>query len=213
MIKKKKDKKPKKERKKLTKKQKILVIIIAIVLGAGAYFLGTVVTKTYLNNKKKEDQKIDFEEMTKLETIKSVSIDKLVSSYNELLTANNLDKYKIHKDKINKKDTLYEYTTNNITYVFQVKNKKVEIMTIYYKEENDDTKEIIKLAMQANNSELTDEDVTNIYDSIIKTRTNKEEDGAKVSEYFQYKGIEANLKETVIGDKSIYQFRIGRITE
>ena len=213
MIKKKKDKKSKKERKKLTKKQKILVIIIAIVLGAGAYFLGTVVTKTYLNNKKKEDQKIDFEEMTKLETIKSVSIDKLVSSYNALLTANNLDKYKIHKDKINKKDTLYEYTTNNITYVFQVKNKKVEIMTIYYKEENDDNKEIIKLAMQANNSELTDEDVTNIYDSIIKTRTNKEEDGAKVSEYFQYKGIEANLKETVIGDKSIYQFRIGRITE
>ncbi len=213
MIKKKKDKKPKKERKKLTKKQKILVIIIAIVLGAGAYFLGTVVTKTYLNNKKKEDQKIDFEEMTKLETIKSVSIDKLVSSYNDLLTANNLDKYKIDKDKINKKDILYEYTTNNITYVFQVKNKKGEIMTIYYKEENDDTKEIIKLAMQANNSKLTDEDVTNMYDSIIKTRTNKEEDGAKVSEYFQYKGIEANLKETVIGDKSIYQFRIGRITE
>lgn len=213
MIKKKKDKKPKKERKKLTKKQKILVIIIAIFLGVGAYFLGTVVTKTCLNNKKKEDQKIDFEEMTKLETIKSVSIDKLVSSYNELLTAKKLDKYKIDKDKINKKDTLYEYTTNNITYVFQVKNKKVEIMTIYYKEENDDTKEIIKLAMQANNSELTDEDVTNMYDSIIRTRTNKEEDGAKVSEYFQYKGIEANLKETVIGDKSIYQFRIGRITE
>ena len=46
-------------------------------------------------------------------------------------------------------------------------------MTIYYKEENDDTKEIIKLAMQANNSKLTDEDVTNMYDSIIKTRTNK----------------------------------------
>ena len=213
MIKKKKDKKPKKERKKLTKKQKILVIIIAIVLGVGAYFLGTVVTKTYLNNKKKEDQKIDFEEMTKLETIKSVSIDKLVSSYNDLLTAKKLDKYKIDKDKINKKDILYEYTTNNITYVFQVKNKKVEIMTIYYKEENDDTKEIIKLAMQANNSGLTDEDVTNMYDSIIKTRTNKEEDGTKVSEYFQYKGIEANLKETIIGDKSIYQFRIGRITE
>ena len=213
MIKKNKDKKQKKERRKLTKKQKIIVIIIAIILGIGAYFLGTVVTKTYLNNKKKEDQKIDFSEMTKLETIKNVSIDKLVSNYNKLLADKNLDKYKIDSSKLDKKDTLYEYTTNNITYVFQVNKNKVEIMTIYYKEENDDTKELIKLAMQANNSELTDEDVTNMYDSIIRTRTNKEEDGAKVSEYFQYKGIEANLKETVIGNKSIYQFRIGRITE
>ena len=213
MIKKNKDKKQKKERRKLTKKQKIIVIIIAIILGIGAYFLGTVITKTYLNNKKKEDQKIDFSEMTKLETIKNVSIDKLVSNYNKLLADKNLDKYKIDSSKLDKKDTLYEYTTNNITYVFQVNKNKVEIMTIYYKEENDDTKELIKLAMQANNSELTDEDVTNMYDSIIRTRTNKEEDGAKVSEYFQYKGIEANLKETVIGNKSIYQFRIGRITE
>lgn len=213
MIKKNKDKKQKKERRKLTKKQKIIIIIIAIILGAGAYFLGTVVTKTYLNNKKKEDQKIDFSEMTKLETIKNVSIDKLVSNYNKLLADKNLDRYKIDSNKLDKKDTLYEYTTNNITYVFQVNKNKVEIMTIYYKEENDDTKELIKLAMQANNSELTDEDVTNMYDSIIRTRTNKEEDGAKVSEYFQYKGIEANLKETVIGNKSIYQFRIGRITE
>lgn len=213
MIKKNKDKKQKKERRKLTKKQKIIVIIIAIILGIGAYFLGTVITKTYLNNKKKEDQKIDFSEMTKLETIKNVSIDKLVSTYNKLLADKNLDKYKIDSNKLDKKDTFYEYTTNNITYVFQVNKNKVEIMTIYYKEENDDTKELIKLAMQANNSELTDEDVTNMYDSIIRTRTNKEEDGAKVSEYFQYKGIEANLKETVIGNKSIYQFRIGRITE
>ena len=213
MIKKNKDKKQKKERRKLTKKQKIIVIIIAIILGTGAYFLGTVITKTYLNNKKKEDQKIDFSEMTKLETIKNVSIDKLVSNYNKLLADKNLDKYKIDSNKLDKKDTLYEYTTNNITYVFQVNKNKVEIMTIYYKEENDDTKELIKLAMQANNSELTDEDVTNMYDSIIRTRTNKEEDGAKVSEYFQYKGTEANLKETVIGNKSIYQFRIGRITE
>ncbi len=73
--------------------------------------------------------------MTKLETIKNVSIDKLVSNYNKLLADKNLDKYKIDSSKLDKKDTLYEYTTNNITYVFQVNKNKVEIMTIYYKEE------------------------------------------------------------------------------
>lgn len=52
-----------------------------------------------------------------------------------------------------------------------------------------------------------------IYDSVIRTRDNEKKDNSKTSEYFQYKGIEANLKETINGDKSIYQFRIGRITE
>ena len=51
-------------------------------------------------------------------------------------------------------------------------------------------------------------------ESIIRrTRDNEEKENSKTSEYFQYKGIEANLKETINGDKSIYQFRIGRITE
>ena len=48
-------------------------------------------------------------------------------------------------------------------------------------------------------------------DEILKD--NEKKDNSKTSEYFQYKGIEANLKETINGDKSIYQFRIGRITE
>ena len=151
--------------------------------------------------------------MTKLETIKNISIDKLITNYNKLLNEAGLDKYNILKEKLTKKENLYEYTTNNITYVFQVEKKNVQITTIYYKEENDDNKEIIKLAIKANNSDLTDEDINNIYDSIIKTRANKEENNTKTSEYFQYKGIETNLKETIVGDKSIYQFRIGRITE
>ena len=86
-------------------------------------------------------------------------------------------------------------------------------MSIYYKEESDTTKEIIKAFLKANNNSLEDEDITMIYDSVIRTRDNEEKDNSKTSEYFQYKGIEANLKETINGDKSIYQFRIGRITE
>ncbi len=212
-MKRKKEKKIKKEKKKLTKKQLIVLIIITIILGIGAYFLGTTLTKSYLDKKQKKANEIDFEEMTKLETIKNISIDKLITNYNKLLNEAGLDKYNILKEKLTKKENLYEYTTNNITYVFQVEKKNVQIMTIYYKEENDDNKEIIKLAIKANNSDLTDEDINNIYDSIIKTRANKEENNTKTSEYFQYKGIETNLKETIVGDKSIYQFRIGRITE
>lgn len=212
-MKRKKEKKIKKEKKRLTKKQLIVLIIITIILGIGAYFLGTTLTKSYLDKKQKKANEIDFEEMTKLETIKNISIDKLITNYNKLLNGAGLDKYNILKEKLTKKESLYEYTTNNITYVFQVEQKNVQIMTIYYKEENNDNKEIIKLAIKANNSDLTDEDINNIYDSIIKTRANKEENNTKTSEYFQYKGIETNLKETIVGDKSIYQFRIGRITE
>ena len=212
-MKRKKEKKIKKEKKKLTKKQLIVLIIITIILGIGAYFLGTTLTKSYLDKKQKKANEIDFEEMTKLETIKNISIDKLITNYNKLLNEAGLDKYNILKEKLTKKENLYEYTTNNITYVFQVEKKNVQITTIYYKEENDDNKEIIKLAIKANNSDLTDEDINNIYDSIIKTRANKEENNTKTSEYFQYKGIETNLKETIVGDKSIYQFRIGIITE
>lgn len=212
-MKRKKEKKIKKEKKKLTKKQLIVLIIITIILGIGAYFLGTTLTKSYLDKKQKKANEINFEEMTKLETIKNISIDKLITNYNKLLNEAGLDKYNILKEKLTKKENLYEYTTNNITYVFQVEKKNVQITTIYYKEENDDNKEIIKLAIKANNSDLTDEDINNIYDSIIKTRANKEENNTKTSEYFQYKGIETNLKETIVGDKSIYQFRIGRITE
>ena len=112
-----------------------------------------------------------------------------------------------------KKDSFYEYTTNNITYVFQVTNNSVDIMSIYYKEENDEVKEIIKLAIKANNDNLSDEDINMVYDSVIRTRNNKEENNSKTSEYFQYKGLETSLKETILTDKSLYQFRIGRITE
>lgn len=205
--------KKKKNTKKLTNKQKIILVLITIILGVGAYFLGTILTKNYLNKKNMVNKDIDFSEMTKLETVDSISLDKLIKQYNKVLTENNLASYGIDYDNLSKKNNLYEYTINNVTYVFQTTNKKVEIMTIYYKEENDDIKEIIKLAMKANNENLSDEDVTSIYDNIIKTRDNEEKDNYKTSQFFQYKGIETSLKETINGDKSIYQFRIGRITE
>ena len=81
----------------------------------------------------------------------------------------------------------------------------------YMSREN--AKELIKYALKANNEELEDGDITMLYDSIINTRNNEEKNGAKISEYYQYKGLETNLKETIIGNKSIYQFRIGRIKE
>lgn len=195
------------------KKKKIILILVAIVLGIGSYFLATSLTKSYLDKESKKDTKIDFSEMTKLETSKDISLEKLIKKYNKFLKDNNLSDYVIDQKKLDKKESFYEYTTNNITYVFQVTNKSVDIMTIYYKEENDITKELIKYALKANNEELEDGDITMLYDSIINTRNNEEKNGAKISEYYQYKGLETNLKETIIGNKSIYQFRIGRIKE
>ena len=195
------------------KKKKIILILVAIVLGISSYFLATSLTKSYLDKESKKDTKIDFSEMTKLETSNDISLEKLIKKYNKFLNDNNLGDYVINQKKLDRKESFYEYTTNNITYVFQVTNKSVDIMTIYYKEENDITKELIKYALKANNEELEDGDITMLYDSIINTRNNEEKNGAKISEYYQYKGLETNLKETIIGNKSIYQFRIGRIKE
>lgn len=195
------------------KKKKIILILVAIVLGISSYFLATSLTKSYLDKESKKDTKIDFSEMTKLETSKDISLEKLIKKYNKFLNDNNLGDYVINQKKLDRKESFYEYTTNNITYVFQVTDKSVDIITIYYKEENDITKELIKYALKANNEELEDGDIAMLYDSIINTRNNEEKNGAKISEYYQYKGLETNLKETIIGNKSIYQFRIGRIKE
>ena len=195
------------------KKKKIILILVAIVLGITSYFLATSLTKSYLDKESKKDTKIDFSEMTKLETSKDISLEKLIKKYNKFLNDNNLGDYVINQKKLDRKESFYEYTINNITYVFQVTNKSVDIMTIYYKEENDITKELIKYALKANNEELEDGDIAMLYDSIINTRNNEKKNGAKISEYYQYKGLETNLKETIIGNKSIYQFRIGRIKE
>ena len=195
------------------KKKKIILILVAIVLGISSYFLATSLTKSYLDKESKKDTKLDFSEMTKLETSKDISLEKLIKKYNKFLNDNNLGDYVINQKKLDRKESFYEYTINNITYVFQVTNKSVDIMTIYYKEENDITKELIKYALKANNEELEDGDIAMLYDSIINTRNNEEKNGAKISEYYQYKGLETNLKETIIGNKSIYQFRIGRIKE
>lgn len=205
--------KKKETKKKLNKKDKIIIVLLAIILGLCSYLLGTNITKNYLDKQKKESDKIDFSEMSKLETIKNISLTKLLENYNDIIKEKGLKNYQVNSKNLEKKDNLYEYTTDDITFIFQVDNKYVSIMSIYYKEENDTTKEVIKAFLKANNDSLEDEDITMIYDSIIRTRDNEEKDNSKISEYFQYKGIEANLKETINGDKSIYQFRIGRITE
>ncbi len=205
--------KKKKTKKKFNKKDKIIIVLLAIILGFCSYLLGANITKKYLDKQKKESDKIDFSEMSKLETIKNISLTKLLENYNNIIKEKDLESFKVNSKNLEKKDNLYEYTINDITFVFQVDNKYVSVMSIYYKEESDTTKEIIKAFLKANNNTLEDEDITMIYDSIIRTRDNEEKDNSKISEYFQYKGIEANLKETINGDKSIYQFRIGRITE
>ena len=205
--------KKKKAKKSLNKKDKIIIVLLAIILGFCSYLLGTNITKKYLDKQKKESEKIDFSEMSKLETIKNISLTKLLENYNNIIKEKDLESYQVNSKNLEKKDNLYEYTTNGITFVFQTDNKNVSVMSIYYKEESDTTKEIIKAFLKANNNSLEDDDIKMIYDSVIRTRDNEEKDNSKTSEYFQYKGIEANLKETINGDKSIYQFRIGRITE
>ena len=198
--------KKKKAKKSLNKKDKIIIVLLAIILGFCSYLLGTNITKKYLDKQKKESEKIDFSEMSKLETIKNISLTKLLENYTNIIKEKDLESYQVNSKNLEKKDNLYEYTTNGITFVFQTDNKNVSVMSIYYKEESDTTKEIIKAFLKANNNSLEDEDIKMIYD-------NEEKENSKTSEYFQYKGIEANLKETINGDKSIYQFRIGRITE
>ena len=205
--------KKKKTKKSLNKKDKIIIVLLAIILGFCSYLLGTNMTKKYLDKQKKESEKIDFSELSKLETIMNISLPKLLENYINIIKEKDLASYQVNSKNLEKKDNLYEYTTNGITFVFQTDNKNVSVMSIYYKEESDTTKEIIKAFLKANNNSLEDEDITMIYDSVIRTRDNEEKDNSKTSEYFQYKGIEANLKETINGDKSIYQFRIGRITE
>lgn len=205
--------KKKKAKKSLNKKDKIIIVLLAIILGFCSYLLGTNITKKYLDKQKKESEKIDFSEMSKLETIKNISLTKLLENYNNIIKEKDLESYQVNSKNLEKKDNLYEYTTNGITFIFQTDNKNVSVMSIYYKEESDTTKEIIKAFLKANNNSLEDENIKMIYDSVIRTRDNEEKDNSKTSEYFQYKGIEANLKETINGDKSIYQFRIGRITE
>lgn len=208
MMSRKKDKK-----KQFTKKDKLIIILIAVILGTCSYLLGINITKNYLDKKEKANDEINFSEMSKLETIKNISLTKLVKNYNDIIKDKDMVNYQIDYKNLEKKDKLYEYITNSITFVFQVDNKYVSVMSIYYREESETIKEVIKALLKANNSSLEDEDITMIYDSIIRTRDNEEKDNSKTSEYFQYKGIEANLKETINGDKSIYQFRIGRITE
>ena len=58
------------------KKKKIILILVAIVLGISSYFLATSLTKSYLDKESKKDTKIDFSEMTKLETSKDISLEK-----------------------------------------------------------------------------------------------------------------------------------------
>ena len=203
----------KKKNEKLTKKAKIIIALITIVLGITVYFLGAFLTKKYLDYKNEPLKEIDFSEMTKPQTIDGITFNKLLENYNNILKDKSLDTYSINSNKMKSTENLYTYTTNDITYIFQTNNNKLEIMTICYKNENDDTKELIKAAIKANNDNLTDNDISSMYDNVIKTRNNKEEKESKTSEYFQYGGLEISLKEILNNDKSIYQFRIGRITE
>ena len=77
--------KKKKAKKTLNKKDKIIIVLFAIILGFCSYLLGTNITKKYLDKQKKESEKIDFSEMSKLETIKNISLTKLLENYNNIL--------------------------------------------------------------------------------------------------------------------------------
>lgn len=101
--------------------------------------------------------------MSKLETIKTISLTKLLENYNNIIKEKDLESYQVNSKNLEKKDNLYEYTTNGITFGFQTDNKNVSVMSIYYKEESDTTKEIIKAFLKAYNNSLEDEDIKMIY--------------------------------------------------
>ena len=65
--------------------------------------LGTNITKKYLDKQKKKSEKIDFSEMSKLETIKNISLTKLLENYTNIIKEKDLESYQVNSKNLEKK--------------------------------------------------------------------------------------------------------------
>ena len=203
-------KKEKKEKKPLTKKRILFLTVMTIVLGILAYFLGTVIAKAVLDYQNK-DQEVDFSDLIEVDTIEDMTLENLLTRYNELLEEHGLSSYHIDQEALRDTEQGKSITVSDVEFVFQTEGDDVEISAINYKEETEETKELAMLLMLANQENMSEEDASLLYDKIIETRENTEEDGNYTSEFFQYLGIEVSLK-TWSDQEYPYQIRIGRIT-
>ena len=190
-------KKNKIKKQKITKKKFISYILITIILGTLAYFLGSTIATQVMKNKHQKENKDNFSDLTKIDTIEEISLETLLDTYNRLMN----QKYKIDKEKIEN----HKITINDIGFQFIEENQNIEIMTIEYKEETEDIQNIILTLIKANNNNIDENSAKLLYDKTKQTLNEQ----TKTSEYFQYKGIETSLKKK----EDTYQFRIGRITK
>ena len=204
-------KKEKKEKKPLTKKRILFLTVMTIVLGILAYFLGTVIAKAVLDYQNK-DQEVDFSDLIEVDTIEDMTLENLLTRYNQLLEEHSLSAYQIDQEALHNTEHGKSITVSEVEFVFQTEGDDVEISAINYKEETEETKELAMLLMLANQENMSEEDASLLYDKIIETRENTEENGNYTSEFFQYLGIEVSLK-TWSDQEYLYQIRIGRITQ
>ena len=200
-------KKEKKETKKLTKKQLIILTIVTIILGIICYFLATEITKSIIDHKSVEEMLADddISDLQELDTIEKINLETLISNYNDIADDNAdtaIDINDIDNDKIN--------IDENINISFYLTDDNVYITTINFKEENDNSKDIIYDMIEANNENLDDGTTDMIYEKVFETLGTTSDDNSETSEFFQYQGLEFSLKEYKDNDYK-YSFRIGRI--
>ena len=197
-------KKNKKEKKKLTKKQIIILIIVTIILGILCYFISSEVTKSIIDHRTMIEKRKNenYEDIIKIDTIENIDINTFINNYNELS----------QKDISNSDIVDNTIMIENCKVEFIIDNNYLTITSINFNKKNSNSKEVISNMIKANNMNIDDNSIDLIYDRVFETRGTTKDDKGKVSEFFQYQGLEFSLKEYKDNDYN-YSFRIGRIIE
>lgn len=194
----------KKETKKLTRKQIIILIIVTIILGILCYFISTEVTKSIIDHRtmaeKKENE--NYEDIIKIDTIENIDINTFINNYNEI-SNEDISSSDIVDNVINIGDCEIEFVIND---------NYLSITSVNFNKKNKSNKEVIRNIIKANNKDIDDDSIDLVYDRVFETKGTTNDDTGKISEFFQYQGLEFSLKEYKDNDYK-YSFRIGRIIE
>ena len=194
----------KKETKKLTRKQIIILIIVTIILGILCYFISTEITKSIIDHRtmaeKRENE--NYEDIIKIDTIENIDINTFINNYNEI-SNEDISSSDIVDNVINIGDCEIEFVIND---------NHLSITSVNFNKKNKSNKEIIRNIIKANNKDIDDDSIDLVYDRVFETKGTTNDDTGKISEFFQYQGLEFSLKEYKDNDYK-YSFRIGRIIE
>ena len=194
----------KKETKKLTRKQIIILIIVTIILGILCYFISTEVTKSIIDHRtmaeKRENE--NYEDIIKIDTIENIDINTFINNYNEI-SNEDISSSDIVDNVINIGDCEIEFVIND---------NYLSITSVNFNKKNKSNKEVIRNIIKANNKDIDDDSIDLVYDRVFETKGTTNDDTGKISEFFQYQGLEFSLKEYKDNDYK-YSFRIGRIIE